>query len=255
MRAASRSVAAYSLIELMVVVAIIVVLASILLPCVRMVRDLAQTAQCASNLRQTGTFVLQYVEDNHGRFPGAGHTGAGSVSWCDIINLELLADEKVKLPRMTDPPGTNLLCPAYNPPPSSWRRCYTFNGYASGGGITIDPDTSDYGQVFDPPAKRNPAYASWVFYCLGAPLARFSAPSDKVLMQDNERASDGAGAGWPEGVLNQGDDPAYPPYAARGGTFAFRHRGGKVMNFLMMDLRIEGRNPSGELNRSARYAF
>ncbi len=247
----------FSLIELLIVVTVVVILSAIILPSVRLVRDVANTAKCGSNLRQLGAFVMQFANENNGRLPGSGHKGTGSQSWCDIINLELLSDEKVKLPRMTDPPGSNLLCPAYDPPPSSWRRCFTFNVQGLGGSLdtSVSPQVSKYGLVYDPPTKRSEAYSGWQYLCLGAPLSRFSDLSNKVLLQENERASDGANSSWPAGSMVQGDDPGYPPYCAHGGTFAFRHRGGTMANFLYFDQHVECRRVSGDLNQPSRYGF
>lgn len=61
--------AAFTLLELLVVVAIIAVLAGLLLPAVSLVRSSANTALCASRLRQIGIAGLTYVEDHNGLVP------------------------------------------------------------------------------------------------------------------------------------------------------------------------------------------
>lgn len=58
--------AAFTLLELLVVVAIIAVLAGMLMPAVGTVRRQAQTLQCASNMRQTGMAMSLYAADNRG---------------------------------------------------------------------------------------------------------------------------------------------------------------------------------------------
>lgn len=58
--------AAFSLIELLVVISIIAVLASMLLPAIGMVRTQAKAMSCASALRQVGMCVSAYLPDNQG---------------------------------------------------------------------------------------------------------------------------------------------------------------------------------------------
>ncbi len=56
----------FTLIELLVVISIIAILASMLLPAVGMVRDMAQSAKCVSNLRQMQLANLAYATDSEG---------------------------------------------------------------------------------------------------------------------------------------------------------------------------------------------
>lgn len=67
-RARSR---AFTLIELLTVIAIIGILAAILIPVVGAVREKARGAKCASNLRQIGQAIYLHAEDHHGRTPPA----------------------------------------------------------------------------------------------------------------------------------------------------------------------------------------
>ncbi len=60
---------AFSLIELLVVTAVIAILASMLLPIIGLVRDSARTAVCHSNVRQLGLASLAYATDNRGWWP------------------------------------------------------------------------------------------------------------------------------------------------------------------------------------------
>lgn len=60
---------AFTLIELLTVIAIIGILASILIPVVGRVRENAHKIQCASNVRQIALAILSYESEN-GRLPG-----------------------------------------------------------------------------------------------------------------------------------------------------------------------------------------
>jgi prepilin-type N-terminal cleavage/methylation domain-containing protein/prepilin-type processing-associated H-X9-DG protein len=61
----------FTLIELLVVIAIIAILAAILFPVFAQAREKARQTQCMSNLRQSATAVLMYVQDADEFFPMA----------------------------------------------------------------------------------------------------------------------------------------------------------------------------------------
>ena len=62
--------AGFTLIELLVVIAIIALLMAILVPTLSRVRKQARAMVCQSHLRQWGTVLAAYTEDNQGRLPG-----------------------------------------------------------------------------------------------------------------------------------------------------------------------------------------
>ena len=58
----------FTLIELLIVIAIIALLAAILFPVFARARENARRSSCQSNLKQIGLGVIQYLQDNDGRF-------------------------------------------------------------------------------------------------------------------------------------------------------------------------------------------
>ena len=80
-------VRAFTLIELLVVIAIIGVLAAILFPVFAQARERARQTTCASNLKQIGLGILQYVQDFDECYPGGSvvvqsmHSGYFWTNW------------------------------------------------------------------------------------------------------------------------------------------------------------------------------
>ncbi|MBQ0106006.1 MAG: prepilin-type N-terminal cleavage/methylation domain-containing protein, partial [Armatimonadetes bacterium] len=61
----------FTLIELLVVIAIIAILAAILFPVFAQAREKARQTGCLSNMKNIGTAIMLYTDDNHETFPMA----------------------------------------------------------------------------------------------------------------------------------------------------------------------------------------
>jgi prepilin-type N-terminal cleavage/methylation domain-containing protein/prepilin-type processing-associated H-X9-DG protein len=132
---------AFTLIELLVVISIIAVLAAMLLPAIKMVRDSAQTATCGNNLRQLALAVESYGMNNEGFLPPSA-TAAPGYPWFTLIAADLGMPDVVALNAtgslaaiaVRDQVGSSIIwgCPR-------WKRTPTTSQWYPGFGYTMKP--------------------------------------------------------------------------------------------------------------------
>lgn len=72
---------AFTLVELLVVVAIIAVLAALSLPAISSYSNRSKSTQCMNNLKQIGVAALAYAADNDGQLPPLYRLSYGSIPW------------------------------------------------------------------------------------------------------------------------------------------------------------------------------
>jgi prepilin-type N-terminal cleavage/methylation domain-containing protein/prepilin-type processing-associated H-X9-DG protein len=84
-----RPLKAFTLVELLVVIGIIAVLISIILPALGKARAQANLIACASNERNIGQMIFEYVAENKGYLPyGTGMTSPTDLwTWNDTLSL------------------------------------------------------------------------------------------------------------------------------------------------------------------------
>ncbi|EDM25633.1 hypothetical protein LNTAR_25105 [Lentisphaera araneosa HTCC2155] len=76
----------FSLIELLVVVAIIGILASLILPTLGKAREQSKKALCKSNLKQLGLTMFMYADDNNYKAPFTSRAWGGRQTYDDFLS-------------------------------------------------------------------------------------------------------------------------------------------------------------------------
>jgi prepilin-type N-terminal cleavage/methylation domain-containing protein/prepilin-type processing-associated H-X9-DG protein len=121
----SRGRGAFTLAELLVVVAIISILAAMLFPVLSTAKRSALRADCANNFHQVGLALYMYTDDNNGRYPmamaGACPSGLGPDQF--DAGFPSLAGLIYPLYRYCKTPGI-WMCKS-GPKRDVWTRAYT----------------------------------------------------------------------------------------------------------------------------------
>jgi prepilin-type N-terminal cleavage/methylation domain-containing protein/prepilin-type processing-associated H-X9-DG protein len=106
---------AFTLVELLVVIAVISLLLAILVPALEKARRQARAAACQVNLRQWGTALAAFAEDNDGLFPHVDYSasdGEGALWILTGRSLAEITNGQLQPPRQYHPISTKgMLCP------------------------------------------------------------------------------------------------------------------------------------------------
>jgi prepilin-type N-terminal cleavage/methylation domain-containing protein/prepilin-type processing-associated H-X9-DG protein len=178
-RPTARDARAFTLIELLVVIAIIAILAAILLPVLDQAKQKALGIQCMGNLRQIGTGLKMYCDDDHGFFPINLSQGrdsdqtdnwvAGMMDYADPdenTNSAVLVDTRysqlaayVKNPAVYKcPSDRSTQDPGLVGPPRV--RSYALSGAIGCQDLAGDPRDAEDLQTYPPPEPAN----QWLVY-------------------------------------------------------------------------------------------
>lgn len=159
----------FTLVELLIVISIIAILASLLLPTLNQAREKARGAVCVSNLKQIGIAFAQYGNDYNGWYPRSFTLASGTYTW-----------------RWTWQLGNSYLGGRFNlfDCPTKTRKL-NFNAHVSpGAGMS----QSDYGYNF-----KQFCYVYHPVYLPTVPMSKASGmknPSELILAGDSGSDND-----------------------------------------------------------------
>ena len=226
-----RSVAAFTLIELLTVIAIIGILAAILIPTVSAVREKAKSVKCVSRLRQWGGAIMAYAAENRGNYWAT--RADGNLPWC--ISSTSGTNPNVYGPYFKDVTGNLkqwILCPSKMPANENYSD-------AERQEVLAGANTPNYaGYVMIWPTLNGTKASD----PLKIPLNRATAPSRTILMIERVYSGTGApytGADVGTGATFSRDD------ISKMGVYANFDRHNKRIHTLFMDGSVRGMVWSG----------
>ena len=144
----------FTLLELLVVVAIMAILAALLLPALRAAKAKAQRTVCLNSLKQINVAVILYAGDNHDSLPASANTGDNKIGSNSFqIYYKPLVMTYAGLRGAPSPQDKVFACPAdtfyYGETDFAWHsggffsaaNDYTSYGFNGQGGASTPPFT------------------------------------------------------------------------------------------------------------------
>jgi prepilin-type N-terminal cleavage/methylation domain-containing protein len=203
---------AFTLIELLIVIAIIAILAAILLPVLAAAQEKGKRAQCINNLRQVGVASLMYAGDNNDVFiPVAYNTGWGQNDPVEMSSNMLAAAVSVGYNTNNNVNGTSAgsigqsvwTCPERPTLPAQSAPVVWALGYQYYGGVTTWY-WNGHAEAGASPVKTTTSRAQWM---LAADLVLyFQITSGAMAWGDPQAAADSGYVSLP--VHRHGNAPA-----------------------------------------------
>jgi type II secretory pathway pseudopilin PulG len=279
---------AFTLVELLAVVSILMLLISMLLPMLSGARALAQRAKCQANYRSIGVALNGFASDHMARSPGRAwvfldktntanwqpysaymdYSAGGGISWQGMLENEFFRSGKSPMfpgwmPLNSDDVAkrkNQLACPSVQIAASNYcaREMLVWCDLM-GGNYEAPLLEGPYGHRVDP------APAPWTVYTLGPQLAQFPNPSQQFAVWEAECYTDEID-GLDHLIWWYDSQPAQPPYGvpdlgqygksytANYGYFAFRHYH-FTENFLFLDGHVEALGVNDRIMTADRYVY
>jgi len=269
---------AFTLVELLVVVAIIALLLAMLAPMLNKAMQIARRVQCVTNMKVTGTAVHMFAGTHKGRAPShAVKTGDSYMGfWGELAEAKLIGN---KMTKNTYEKGT-LDCPEVYKDLTYlyWMQTFEINAevaadhphpHTQNGQPYTDPvyggQAGSHGLLIEPPPS------GFIFYAVGRPIQDFPRASWKFMVWECQNSAGDEMYGPRYEYANQSPVPLYPPGQAYApwtsnpyGTYCFRHMvpreaslyPGMVMaNFLFIDAHVESLRPVDHVNYTDRFSY
>lgn len=126
----------FTLVEMLVVIAIIGILAALLMPALRSALESATTLQCLNNERQIYSCMIGYSNTYNGTLPNVPAWGPASNGWTSdawVVHVSKFSDKPVTT--MYGIAGTVFVCPNYK---STSNQSGTVNGWI-GNNYAVNP--------------------------------------------------------------------------------------------------------------------
>lgn len=224
-----RKEAGFSLIELLVAISIIAMLIAILLPALQRVRKQARAVVCQAHLKQWGTILALYTQENEGRLPVASSSKARWFfrgSW-------LREGDPNRPPIYHEFTTKGITCC----PEAVKVRRYDATGFGSGRGIntswtitTISGSTFEAWQIITPAPKFRCSYGfnntRFVFKDVETYFSKDQADIPAILDSPDESGM----------YFDNGKPPRFDGYGGRQ-TFCINRHNGSI-NSLFLDWSV-----------------